>query len=169
MDFKALFFDSSRLVADHAVSVISKDPVKIEALFWFILENHHKYSARAARVFDLLNEKYPERIRPYLEEIIKNLSIKNTSVLRAFLRILFAHVPELNESQFGMLMNLCFNMLANPKLEVSHRVYSMHILYEMYKIEPLIKDELRITIEENLEFGSQGVKNVGKKILKKLK
>ncbi len=169
MDFKSVFFDSSRLIADHVVSVIGTDADKFEALFQFVLENHPQYSARAARVLDLLNEQNPQMVLTHLESIIKNLSINNTSVLRAFLRILVIHVKDLNEAQFGIVMNQCFLILTNPASEVSHIVYSMHILYEMYKIEPLIKDELRISIEGNLEFGSSGVKNVGKKILKKLK
>lgn len=169
MDFKTLFFDSSRIVADHAFSVIANDAEKFRDLLDFVLENHPQYSPRASRVLYLLVDKYPDLVLPHLDSLVKNLSINNNSVLRGFLRILTSQVYKLNEEQFGLLMNQCFNLLTDPKSDVAHKIYSMHILYDMYKIEPLIKDELKVSIEENLEFGSTGVKTIGKRILKNLK
>ncbi|MFC2114513.1 hypothetical protein ACFLRI_04120 [Bacteroidota bacterium] len=168
MDFKNLLFDSSKLVADYVVKQIGNDPKKFALLFDFVLENHPRYSARAAGVLYKLDDTYPELILPFLVPIIRNLSIQNTSILRAFLRILSRHVNQLNEEQFGILLDLSFNILLDPKSEAAHQAYSMHILYEMYKVEPQIKDELRDSIDAILEFTSSGVKNLGKKILRKL-
>lgn len=168
MDFKEILFDSSRLVAEKTVELIGQDEEKYGELFEFVLDNYPCYSARAIRVFYIVGELHPEMVLSYIDRIIQNIDTVNNSVLRGFLKVLINHVKSLNEKQFGILMNLCFKLLTDPSAEIAHKIYSMHILYNMFKIEPLIKDELIASIESNLEFGSKGVKSIGKKMIKKL-
>jgi hypothetical protein len=168
MNFEALFPDSSRLIADKAFAKLGNNEQNFSALLHFIISDKGKYAARASRVLYMLSEAYPELVLPFLATIVDHLKIDNTSVYRSFLRILSYNVPKLSEDQFGLVMDDSFNTLLNPKAEVAHKLYSIHILYEMYKIEPLIKEELKLSIEANMEYGSSGIKNIGKRILKKL-
>ena len=168
MDFRETLFDSSKMLADYVVNKINRDEVLFKSLFEFVLENHPRYSARAAGILYKLDDKYPDLIIPYLDQLVHNLSIPSTSILRAFLRILSRHVGQLNETQFGIVLNTSFNILMEPTSEAAHKAYSMYILFDMYKIEPQIKEELKASIEANLEYCSKGVKGLGRKILRQI-
>jgi len=169
MNFERLFYDSSRALSDQVTKLIGNDPQKFQQLYEFVISGYSKASERAARSLDVCCEQYAELIYPYLDELVHHsASIKSVTKKRCMMRILTRHpIPE-NENTLGFLMNHCFGYLEDPKESIAVKVYSMEILYEMSKVIPEIRNELRHLTEENMRYGSAGIRSFGSKILRKL-
>jgi len=124
---------------------------------------------RAARVIQLVTEKHPDLIDPYLGKIVGSLTdFRNEGLLRSMLLISTKKCPILDADQKGVLMDVTFNLLMDPDHNPAIKAYSMDILYEISKEYPGIKQELISCIEELMPRSSTGVKTRGKKMLKKL-
>ena len=67
------------------------------------------------------------------------------------------------------MVDICFNFLLSQDEPVAIRVFAMTVLGNIAQKWPELKNELRMAIEENMEFGSAGFKSRGKKELKRLK
>ncbi len=78
----------------------------------------------------------------------------------------FIDIPE---ELLGLTAELCFNFLNSGQESIAVKANAMTVLFNIVKKYPDLKEELKITIEEQLPFGSTGFKNRGSKILKALK
>jgi len=78
----------------------------------------------------------------------------------------FADIPE---SLAGLTTDICFRLLQNHKEPIAVKAYAMTIIYNLSQQYPEISDELVLTIEDLLPFGSPGIKSRGMKIIKAIK
>jgi hypothetical protein len=153
---------------DLVANLVSRQPGLFGELFRIFSGNTEPLSRRAAWALDIVSEKNPELIQPYLDEIVDLLpSFRHDGLKRHSLRIL-SRSPLPSESHLGNLVNLCFNLLLSPGESVSAKVYSMEILYKISQIEPDLKKELADSIEWRMNEETPGFKNRGQKIMKKL-
>ena len=65
----------------------------------------------------------------------------------------------------GKAANSCFYLLANPNQPVAIQAFSMTVLLNICKKEPDLKNELKILIEDQLEYSKPAFKSRGKKTL----
>ena len=125
---------------------------------------------RAARVIALVTELHPELVHPYVNEIILKLSSWQTEGLRrSFLKILSEISYSYNEDQLGILTDLAFTWLTDPKEAIAIRYYSIAILLIVSKKYPEIKGELSTLLNELAEDSSSGLKTKSVKVLNYLK
>ena len=169
-NLEEILVDSSRIIADMAVELVGNDPEKFNAAFELTAAQKPKYSMRAGRVVDLVSRRYPELIKPYLCRIISELPrVTNESVKRCFLKIIVDNPYNKQDDNLAVLMNCCFDWLADGKQSIATRAYSMMILYNISSLEPEIKNELLMVIEAQMPTASTGLKSIGRRLMKNLR
>jgi len=146
---------------------IGANQESFDELIDLFLHDDIKVTQRAAWLLSHCVDQHPWLIEKHIEAIILNLEKDvNDAVKRNTLRVLqFMEIPE---ESMGILAEHCFNYLNSGKEPIAIKAYSMTILFNIVKVFPELKEELQMSIEDQLPFGSAGVKNRGNKILKAL-
>lgn len=147
---------------------IDQNSKHFAALMNLFLGNEKIVVQRSAWILSICTDSYPELAMPYLKQLIAQcykVGI-HVAVKRNVTRIL-AHItisPEIHEAA----MNLCFELLSNPKETVAVRCWSMDILTQLSITYPEIKSEIRHIIEDALEHQeiTAGFKSKAYKTLK---
>lgn len=147
---------------------IGDDKQRFDELMYLFLNDEYRVCQRAAWVVSTVADKYPNLIQVYILPMLENLKNNNhVSVTRNTVRVL-RYMEKIPESSIGLAASICFKYLTTPSVPIAVRVFSMHILYKICLIEPDLKEELKMSIEDGMEHGSAGYKSAGRTILKKL-
>ncbi|MBN1414003.1 MAG: hypothetical protein JW973_02790 [Bacteroidales bacterium] len=169
VDFRKVLSDSSRKLADIAASMVLEEPERISALTDVILADEDPFASRAARVFSICADKFPEIFEMQQNTLIPYLhDINSEGVIRNILKIVADYPVKLTKRNKGILLGLCFDWLEDLTKPVAIRVHAMQILYNTSLYETGIRDELISILEENYADGSMGFRSRTNKILKKL-
>lgn len=110
----------------------------------------------------------PTLIQPYIKNLAEQLQRKDVheAIIRNSIRIL--QDIEIPEEQHGTVMNSCFELIEKPTTPAAIKAFSLTTLYNLTKVYPEIKQELKLLIETLWNNESPAFKSRGKKILKKL-
>ncbi len=158
--------DSSRTIADIIVNEIGNNPEYFRIVFDYCLTKPYPVSMRAARALQLCCEDRKSLINPYLNNIVcYALSSKIEGVRRGFLKIISELPDILNLNESGILINQCFEWIVSQNENPAIRVYSMEIVYNVCKLEPLLKNELTSVMELVKDDKSMAVRSRAKRIL----
>jgi hypothetical protein len=113
-------------------------------------------------------EKRKELARKYLPEIIELLPhFKHNGQKREMMKVLLLF--PMRELDFEKLIDICFNILINPKENIAVRVHAMQIIFNIGEIEPDIRLELKLVLKEEIQNNeSKGFVGRAKKLLKKM-
>ena len=123
---------------------------------------------RAAWIMTHCLDEHLWLIEKHVESLVLNLQNDiHDAVKRNTLRGL-QHV-DIPEETLGIAADVCFSFLHSGTEPIAIKAHSMTILFNITKKYPDLKDELRLAIEEQIPFGSAGIKSRGNKILKALK
>jgi hypothetical protein len=162
--------DSSRLLADILVKDIGNEPDRFAEMIGIAFRDEYPVSMRAARIVALCAEQHIELINPYVFQIVESIGeIKVDGVKRGFLKILAELPLVLDEQSLGIITDLAFNWLNDPKQAIAIRYYSIDILYKVAAIYPEIGVELSALLKSLADDSSSGLKSKSKKVLKYLK
>lgn len=168
MQLKNLFdSETSRANTDFALGIILQKPELLNELVELVFLKKEPSSRRAIWVLDVCDEQHPDLIKPFLETIIKNLSMADHDAYkRHSLRILSRHeIPKIHEV---FVFEYCLKMVTGNEA-TAIKLFAIHILYRFTQKEPGLKHEVIGAIELGIQEGSVGLKNIGHKTLKKLK
>jgi hypothetical protein len=162
-----LMVESSRRNTDLVADLILKKPELFDQLFRIFLKDEVPVSWKAAWVADVVSERRPDLLEPYLDTLIAKLgTLNNDSTKRESLRML-ARSP-LPTQHLGVLIIHCFDWLTSSKESVAVKMFSMEILYRISQQEPEMKKELADSIEWRMQEETPGFRTHGKKLLKQL-
>ncbi len=162
-----LMMESSRRNTDLVADLILKKPELFDQLFRILLKDEGPVSWKAAWVADVVSEKRPDLLKPYIEEIVSHLEkFSHDGTKRESLRML-ARSP-LPEEQLGLLIKLCFDWLTSSNESVAVKMFSMEILYRISLQEPEMKKELADSIAWRMQEETPGFRSHGKRLLKQL-
>ena len=138
-----------------------------DELMKLFLGNEYRVTQRGAWVVSHCADEYPFLIKKHIKPIILNLQNDvNDSVKRNTVRAL--RDIEIPEDLHGITTEICFGLLNSGKEPVAIKIHAMVIFQNIVKIYPELKEELKLSIEEQLPYGSAGFKNRGNKVLKSL-
>ena len=171
MDFvETLKTESSRALVDLVASAVGNNPTHFKTVFDLCFESRYPVSMRASWVIQACCENYPELINPYIQNLFEKIKdSKVDGVKRNFLKIISEHTELKQIKDAGLLIDTCFNWLYSPDSAIAIKYYSMNIIYRYCEIEPDLKNEFCIVLEEITEHSSKGLKSRIRKILKELK
>jgi len=152
----------------HTVDLSKKigaDQDFFDELIELFLHEESRVTQRAAWVVTHCVDNHNWLIEKHLESIILNLQNEvSDAVKRNTVRILsFMEIPE---DLTGITAEICFNFLNSGKEPVAIKAHSMTVLFNIVKKYPELKEELKLSIEDQLPFGSAGFKSRGSNILK---
>ena len=158
-DYESKLVDSSRVLADMLVQDIGNNPEKFREIINISFRDEYPVSMRAARIIPLITEIYPELLNPYIPWIITKLQhLKTEGVRRGFLKALSESSYSFNDEQMGILANLAFTWLPDPKEPISVRYYSIEIILKISEKYPELQIELKPLLHELLQDAPSGIK-----------
>ena len=148
---------------------IGDDQEKFDDLVAVFLDGEYRVTQRAAWPLSICVIDHPELVKKHLKKLLLNLEKKNLhdSVTRNTLRLLqFIHIPA---SLQGLAAELCFDLINDHEQPVAVQVFSMTVLGNLCVDHPELSNEVRLSIESKLPYGSAGFRSRANKVLKKLK
>jgi hypothetical protein len=164
VSFKDQLVDSSKVIGDMVVQNVGKNPDHYKEILDLVLYEPMPMSSRAGRVLNCCTENEPALFQPHAGRIINEIK-KGKKVHRCILKIFAELQVVLNRNQEGILVNACFEWLADASQSIATKVYCMEILARFAEKEPGIVPELIALLEGLLPDGSTGTKNRALKII----
>ncbi|MBA4139912.1 MAG: hypothetical protein H0X70_05325 [Segetibacter sp.] len=139
-----------------------------EELMQCFLDKEYRVAQRAAWSVSIAAQQKPEIIKPYIPTLVAQLQNKNVldAVIRNSVRIL--QQIEIPETLHGEVMNACFQLIETPSTPAAIKAFSLTTLFNLSKIYPEIKPELKLLIEELWDNETAAFKSRGRKILSEL-
>ena len=132
------------------------------------LSDDTRLAQRAAWSVSWAARKKPDVIQPYIGLLVNQLERTDVhnAIIRNSLRVL--EDIEIPEIYHGPLLNTCFNFILKRETAIAVKAFSLHVLFNLTKFYPEIKNELKLVIRENIEFETPAFRSRGNKILAKL-
>ena len=124
---------------------------------------------RAAWAMDHTLERQPELLNTILDDAVAVLlQPQHDAVYRMLLKG-FDRLPSLPEDHQGVLYDRAIRWILDPKAGVAVRVFSISLAAKIAAGIPELEEEVCLTIESQLEFGSAGFRSRGRKVLKRFR
>lgn len=161
---EALLREHSKANTVSLTNEIGTDQQAFDELIALFLGNEYRVTQRAAWVVAHCIEAHPWLVKKHLKSMIENLqNTVHDAVKRNTIRILqFVEIPE---DLLGITAEICFSFLNSAKSPIAIKAHAMSVLFEIVKKYPDLKEELKVSIEEQMPFGSAGIVSRGKRIL----
>ena len=156
-------------MCDRVVTYVGNNPGRFKELVAVFLGGPYRVTQRSGWPLSCCVEKHPDLIRPYIRTLIKNLDRpgQHVAVKRNTIRLLqFIDIPK---SERGIAAEVCFKFLADNREPIAVRAFSMTVLANLARLEPGLKQEVRILIEDQIPYASAGILARARKVLKELK
>ena len=151
------------------VESLKSNPQLIGELMACLFGEDPKIAQRAAWASSHVADQLPHLLEPHLDKMIYHLKQEglHDSIPRNTVRTLqFLTIPEY---LYGEVVSLCFDYLADPKSAVAVKCFSMSVIWKICQYEPDLAIELKLLIEEQMDYQSAGFKSRGKRILKEMR
>ncbi len=147
---------------------LSEQPALLPSFMKTALYSTEPHSWRALYIVDKLYDRHPERIEPYLPEMIAQVKIeKHHGRKRHLLKLISQN--SLSSEQAGFLVDYCLDVFTSSGEPVANRVHAMQILFNISEDEPDLKPELLEIIQQEIEHHpTPGIRSRGNKLAKKL-
>lgn len=146
---------------------IEAHPRLLPSFMKFALTSQHPNSWRALWIADKLYDKHPDRIEPYIPQMIGQLKTEQHHGRKRHLLKLISQ-SEVDSGYSGFLVDYCLNVFTSEE-PVANRVHAMQVLYNISETEPDLKPELLDIIQQEIEFRpTPGIRTRGSKLAKKL-
>ncbi len=160
-----LLAEHSKAQCDKIVAYIGNDQSRFDKLVDIFLHDEYRVVQRAAWPLSNCVMHYPGLIKKHLKKIIKNLDTRglHNAVKRNTVRLLqYINIPE---PLHGMVMNKCFDYVADPKEAVAVKAFSLTILQQLAEQYPEIIPEIKLLIEEQMPDQTPAFKSRAKRTL----
>ena len=162
-----LMVENSRRNTDLIAGLILQKPTLFDELFSIYIKDEEPVSRRAAWVAEVVTEKNPDLLIPFIEQIVSRMkTFTHDGMKRESLKML-ARSP-LHVENLGQLINICFNWLTAGRESVAVKMFSMEVLYRISQQVPEIKKELADSIEWRIQYERPGFRAHGNRVLKQL-
>jgi hypothetical protein len=151
------------------VNYVGNDSLRFKALMELFLKGEYRITQRSAWIVSYCVIANPDLIKPYFKKLLDKLNEPNIhdAVKRNIVKV-FSEI-DLPEKYFGEIYDICFHYLRSLDETIAVKAHSMSVLEKICIQYPELKNELIITLEEMIPFGSSGIVARAKKILKNLK
>ena len=158
-----LLQEHSKKQALKIAGYIGDNPERFKQLINIFLNSEYRLTQRAAWVVSICAEKNPALLKPYLANIIYNLSTTQVPAVKRNTLRLLQHQTIPADLQ-GQLVDTCFTYLTTTE-PIAVKAFSLTILANLIKSEPDLKNELRLVLADILPYASPGLLSRAQKIL----
>lgn len=152
------------LIAEYAVSSAGM----FRELMHCFLADHYRLAQRAAYSISIASSLNPALIIPYIGVLVSQLKRTDVhdAVVRNSVRILQG--VAIPDEFHGELMDACFTLILNRSIPIAIRVFSLTTLFNLSGIYPEIRKELRVIIEESIDYEGPAFRSRARKMLAKI-
>ena len=155
----------------HALTIANyacESKESFKELMQCFLDDEYRLAQRAAWSVSWAAKEKPDMIYPHIKDLVSVLQKKNVhdAVIRNSVRVL--QEIEIPEKYHGEVMNACFEFLEKPSTPVAIKAFSLTTLFNLSKDYPEIKPELKLIINDRLDYETAAFKSRAKKILPQL-
>ena len=160
--------ERSKKQANKIIKWVGSDPEKFNELVSLFLKGEYRVTQRAGWPLSNIMIEYPHLIAKHLKKLLLNLQKPglHNAVLRNTLRLLqFVKIPK---PLHGLTAETCFQLLNDKKQPIAIYVFSMSVLGNLCMDYPDLKQELKLSIEEQLPYGTAGFRSRARKVLKQI-
>jgi len=156
MDIRTqLLSELSRTNVDYTIHMLGNDPACFKELVNFIMNEPDPLPMRASWVMEGITLKYPEMINPYTGMLIRNLRKYSHPGTRRNLLKIFSRM-EIHEKYHGILLDICFDWMADEEKAVAEKVHAMQIIANHLKFYPELINEFIEVINDQIPKNSPG-------------
>jgi len=152
VDIKEILFNQpNRAKAVAVAEYIGDDAKKFDELMTLVFEHPGAVMVRTSWAMNFVLEKHHHMLDGYWRRIIDYIQ---TDVHLAFARHIFrilGWIP-LPQKYLGELTNLAFDYVSDPQKEVAVRSNSIVFLMRVIEQEPDLAPELKMILEDHLEY-----------------
>jgi hypothetical protein len=160
--------EHSKRQTDKIIRYVGTNQTKFDELVELFLKGEYRVTQRAGWPLSYIAIEHPEMIRKHLKKLLLNVQKPelHNAVIRNTVRLLqFVEIPK---SLQGLAAEVCFAFLNDRKQPIAIRCFSMTVLGNLCKSYPELKNELKISIEENLPYSTAGFKARVRKVMKEI-
>lgn len=161
--------DVSKRHAIHVANIVGNNKKRFDKLMRLFLEGEYHVAQRAALVVNVCAERDPSLVIPYIKAMILRLEEQDIhdAVKRIIVRILqFVEIPR---AHLGRVANACFKQLESPQSPIAAKVFSMTVLANLAMIEPDLKHEICLCIEQQLPYTGPAYHARARHVLKRIR
>lgn len=147
---------------------IGTDRRRFGELMGLFLKGEYRVTQRSAWIISQCADAHPGLILPYLDRMLDRMMEPgvHVAVKRNVVRLL--QKIDIPRKLTGKVATICFDLLAAQQETVAVRCFSMTVLATIAQQEPDLKNEIRLMIEQQMPWGTAGIRARGRKILKEL-
>ncbi len=155
------------------MELLFRDPeqgrVHFRLIMEIAMEGNERVNWRASWAADKINDFNPGIAADWIGKMVETLPrLRHHGKKRQFLKLISLY--PLQTQWMSFLLEYCLEKLSSTEEDVSVRVYSMQILYNISQTEPDLKNELLHIIEQEMEYHpSPGILTRGRKLATRLK
>lgn len=160
--------ENSKRQAVNIARWIGGDPKRFAELMKLFMNAEERIVFRSAWIMSHCADQHPAIILPWISKLVKRAGEPGApgGVQRNVVRVLqFVDIPRRHQ---GIVVNLCFSFIQDPKIPVAVKAFSMTVLGNIAHREPDLKHEIALVIEQMLPYGTAGIRSRGNKVLKRL-
>ncbi len=154
MDIRAeLLKEHSKENAERIAAWVVTSKKRLQEFIHIFLTDEYRVVQRAAHALGKIGNDHPELLEPHLDTLVKRMQEPDVhiAVKRNVVRVL--QNLDIPEHLHGPVMNICFDLLADPNEAVAVRVFSMTVLDNLSMTYPEIRQELVAIIKDQMELG----------------
>ncbi|MCH5720385.1 hypothetical protein [Niabella hibiscisoli] len=159
----------SKEQANEVVSWVSDNQKHFDELLKvFLTHKDFRIVQRAAWPLSYAAVNHPALIGKHYKKFVQQLNAPNqpAAVRRNILRI-FDQLPNIPEAYHGVLMDSCFEYIADPEEAIATQAFALGILDKLTKLYPEILPELKTVVEVRLPNAAPAFRSRANKILKR--
>jgi hypothetical protein len=163
---EALEAEHSKAQTSHITAYIGDDRERFKQLMKCMLEGDQVLSQRAAWAMSECGIQYPALVKPYMKQLIGKLKEPgiHDAVKRNIVRV-WAET-KIPDDLSGEVYDICYAYLRAPDEPLGVKAFSITVLQNICLQYPELWDELKITLEEMLQFGAPSTTSRIRKALK---
>ena len=153
--------DQAIKIADY----VGTDPERFAELMRLMMGPVYRVSQRAAWPVSYCIERNPELVKPYFNDLIKQLEREDAhvAVRRNVARLLqFVDIPK---RYAGRIFEACYSLLDDPNEPVAVRVFSLTVAAKIAKDSPELLEELRMLAKKYPQKSTAGFRSRTRRIL----
>ena len=153
--------DQAIKIADY----VGTDPERFAELMRLMMGPVYRVSQRAAWPVSYCIERNPELVKPYFNDLIKQLEREDAhvAVRRNVARLLqFVDIPK---RYAGRIFEACYSLLDDPNEPVAVRVFSLTVAAKIAKDSPVLLEELRMLAKKYPQKSTAGFRSRTRRIL----
>ncbi len=157
--------EHSKKQSEKIAAWVCKDSSRFTELLKLLFDAEGKVGQRTAWIVRLVATQHPEWIAPHLRQLLLLCRRPVHAAVKRNILGMLQYYPLPRQLQ-GLAATICFDLLAAAGIPVAIKVFAMTVLHNITLVQPALRHELQLVIEERLQCEKPAFRSRGLKILK---